>query len=81
MSAKPEGIRISVGDVGCKVMPASEVMMHMKLTGKECYFKVLNERMVQLIDPDNKCAPIGGPVTHGEAGIYNDSQGLYYYYQ
>jgi len=71
-------VRVNVGDVGEAVMPYSEVCMHMRVAGKKMGFKVLDNRMVQLMSlPDMKL--FSAPITLGEAGIYEDNEGMYYY--
>jgi hypothetical protein len=47
-------------------LPYSEVLMHLRLAGKERKVDVLPDG-VQLLDEDNE--PLSFPVTHGEAGI------------
>jgi hypothetical protein len=70
--------RVKVGDFGTTKMPHSEVCMSMRVAGKVMRFKVLSERLVQLYDPDNY-SKFGAPILPGEAGIFTDSDGMYYY--
>jgi hypothetical protein len=69
---------IRVGQFGTTKMPHSEVCMSMRVAGKVMRFKVLSERLVQLYDPDNY-SKFGAPILPGEAGIFTDSDGMYYY--
>ena len=85
MDAVNRIVRIKYGQRGRAVMPHSEVCMHMKVAGKVMDFVLLypdveNGRIlapaVQLLKDGH---PFSGPITHGEAGIYEDASGFYYY--
>ena len=80
------------GDTITLVMPYSEVCMHMRVAGKVMTVTVQDGgRMAQLWDtpprpashrPERPYRPgvkFSFPITTGEAGIYRDHAGLYYY--
>jgi hypothetical protein len=74
-------IRIKPGEKGRKVMPHSEVCMHMRIAGKVMDFELLDKEYpsVQLYtDIDNKHY-FSSPITYGEAGVHRDNAGFYYY--
>lgn len=60
-------------------MPYSEVCMHMRIAGKVMRGELLDRQypMVQLYDVDGR--KYSSPITTGEAGLYEDSEGYYYY--
>jgi len=60
-----------------KIMPYSEVMMHMKLAGKKCRinFQGMSVRVYPDIDSNSHIT-----VTPGEAGLYWDEQANKYYF-
>ena len=66
--------RLSVGTVVSLTLPWSEVCMHLKVAGKTRSVEVLATG-AQILNEDG--TPYSFPVTHGEAGIYSDAQGLY----
>lgn len=66
--------RIKTGDVVRLKMPWSEVCMHLKVAGQVRNVRVLDTG-AQILNDDG--TPYSFPVTHGEAGIYTDAQGLY----
>lgn len=70
--------RIKVGEFGTTLMPHSEVCMSMRVAGKVMRFKVVSDRAVQLYDADSY-REFSFPILPGEAGIYTDDQGMYYY--
>jgi hypothetical protein len=82
--ARGEAARIRVqrrckeGDRLTLELPWSEVCHHMRVAGKFMQ-AVLKDYSVQLYNPDG--SPFSGPITHGEAGIYDDRERGYYYYQ
>lgn len=77
--------RIKVGEWGQAVMPCSEVCMHMHIADRVMDFQVISERAVQLYIPAYAAQNHGdrrmfsSPILTGEAGIYHDSEGMYYY--
>jgi hypothetical protein len=71
-------IRIAVGERGQHEMPYSEAAMHLRVAGKVMGFQIVSPNMAQLFElPAWK--PYSFPVTTGEAGIFSDASGLYYY--
>lgn len=60
-------------------MPASEACMHMRISGKCMMFEIVGDQypMVQLLRADGSMFSF--PITTGEAGIYRDNRGMYYY--
>jgi len=58
-------------------MPASEVCLHMRVTDRVMDFELLSQRSVQLYNDDG--THFSSSITTGEAGIYEDSDGFYYY--
>jgi len=57
----------------------SECACHIRAAGKVFAFRLTEGRypMVQLLRPDG--GPYSAPITTGEAGVYNDTDGFYYY--
>src|SRR5271166_1570061 len=82
-------IRIYNGQSGRKIMPHSEVCMHLHISDTPMYFRFeirgyLNNgidgiAMVQLFDPNNPTQHFSSPILASEAGIYRDDNGFYYY--
>lgn len=72
-----EQIRVKVGDIGEAVMPYSEVCMHMKVAGRKMLFQIVSERAVQLFS--SPMQPFSFPILLGEAGVFEDEKGMYYY--
>ena len=72
-------IRIHPGERGRKLMPHSEVCCHMRVAGKEMNFELLDKEYpsVQLFRDNGDY--FSGPITYGEAGIFRDDNGFYYY--
>lgn len=69
--------RIKPGESGLAKMPYSEVCMSMRVAGHYMSFHFLkNGRSVQLYKDGS---PYSGTITIGEAGIYSDDEGYYYY--
>lgn len=58
-------------------MPYSEVCMHMQISGKVMRFEVVSQHMVQLYRDDG--TPFSSPITTGEAGLFSQGDGWYYY--
>jgi hypothetical protein len=75
-------VDIKPGERGYAVMPHSEVCMHFRVAGKPMAFGLLGDLwrtpgMVQLYHDDGR--PFSAPITSGEAGVYEDEAGYYYY--
>lgn len=66
--------RVAVGDTARVRLPFSEVCMALRVAGQARHVTVL-ARGAQILDPDG--SPYSFPVTHGEAGIRTDADGLY----
>lgn len=66
--------RVKPGDVVRLELPWSEVCMYMRVAGQERDVRVL-EGGAQILNEDG--TRFSFPVTHGEAGIYTDADGLY----
>ena len=66
--------RLKPGDVVTLTLPWSEVCMYMNIAGKVRGVRVL-ETGAQILNDDGTAFSF--PVTHGEAGIYQDAGGLY----
>lgn len=75
----PSGaVEIEPGQWGLAIMPYSEVCVHMQVAGKPMLFILRADgMMVQLFSPSGQV--FSGPITPGEAGIYQDGQRRYYY--
>jgi hypothetical protein len=73
---------VNIGDFGVKIMPYSEVCMHMRIAGKVMMFQVLSRNSVQIYDLDGKIFSF--PIGYGEAGFYsapaNNPEYEFYYY-
>lgn len=67
-------MRVKPGDVVRLELPWSEVCMHLKVAGQVRDVRVLHTS-AQILNEDG--TPYSFPVTHGEAGIYTDAEGLY----
>lgn len=74
-----EAIRLQPGGEGVKRMPASEVCLHMRAFGRTMAFRLTDTDypMVQLYEEGGR--PFSFPILPGEAGIYRDGEGFYYY--
>jgi hypothetical protein len=73
-----ERTRIQPGQFGEKFMPFSEVCMSMRVAGTRMRFQLLEPgRMAQLYRLDG--SEFSFPITAGEAGVFSDSEGHYYY--
>lgn len=66
--------RVKPGDVVNIRLPYSEVCMHLKVAGRLRPVEVLPDG-AQIMNWDG--TNFSFPVNHGEAGIFNDGQGLY----
>lgn len=73
-----EKVYITPGEFGEATMPHSEVCMHMRVAGKRLKFflKEGEYPSVQLFNGDH---PFSSPILTGEAGLYRDEGGFYYY--
>lgn len=77
--------RIKIGQRGRKRLPASEVCLHMRVYDKYMDFEIVGDKYpgVQLFVTDDKTPrftqPFSGSITLGEAGIFTDREGYYYY--
>jgi hypothetical protein len=60
-------------------MPHSEVCVHMRIAGKLFYFEWYGGRAVQLFGAASGDCPFSAPILPGEAGIFQDKGGFYYY--
>ena len=77
-----QAIEIEPGECGSKVMPHSEVCMHISVAGHEMEF-VLQDNggkwpSVQLYKDGH---PYSSSITPGEAGIFSRTDGTWYYYK
>lgn len=76
--------RIKPGEEGVARMPFSEVCCHMGIAGKIMRFRLVPTRyyraMVQLLCPETG-NDWGGMVLKGEAGVYENPDGSFYYYK
>lgn len=70
MSNAQKARLINVGQRGVKLMPASEVCLHMKITDKPMIFELVSNRAVQLYNMDG--TPFSFPILTGEAGIFTN---------
>lgn len=76
--SEPVRFYIRPGDFVEKIMPYSEVCMHMKIAGKRMRVQLLpNGRSVQLYSSNGK--PSSFPITTGEAGIFEENGNFYCY--
>jgi len=66
--------RVKSGDVVSIRLPWSEVCMHLKVAGEVRKVHVFNHG-AQILNDDG--TRYSFPVTLGEAGIYQDAEGLY----
>jgi hypothetical protein len=67
-------VQLKTGDVVRLRMPWSEVCMHLRIADQVRDVRVLDNG-AQILNDDG--TPYSFPVTHGEAGIYSDADGLY----
>lgn len=62
------------------VMPYSEVCMHMQIAGKEMIGRLHETgRSVQLFTSEPVPQMFSAPILPGEAGLYQDAHGFYFY--
>ena len=66
--------RLSPGTIVSVTLPWSEVCMHLKVAGQTRPVEVLPDG-AQILNEDG--TKLSFPVTHGEAGIFQDAKGLY----
>lgn len=75
--------RIKVGDKIYKEMGYSEVCVHMRVAGKVMKAEIVSSRAVQLhtFNDEDELAeqPFSFPILLGEAGFYEDVEGIYYH--
>lgn len=71
---------LRIGSQAVVTMPYSEVCMHMRVAGKRMVVLLKNERQAQLF-PIASTHPFSAPILPGEAGLYRDAGGFYYYNQ
>jgi hypothetical protein len=75
----PESVEIKPGESGRKVMPFSEVCMHIGVAGHEMDF-VLNEKVWPSVQLMKDGQPYSSTITTGEAGVFSRHDGTWYYY-
>lgn len=66
--------RIKSGDVVRVKLPWSEACMYMRVADQVRNVRVF-DNAASILNEDG--TPFSFPITHGEAGIYSDAQGLY----
>lgn len=66
--------RVMPGDVVRLRMPWSEVCLHMRIA-EQMRDVLVKEHGAQILNDDG--TKFSFPITHGEAGIYSDADGLY----
>lgn len=75
----PKRVVLRPGDTVEKVLPYSEVCMHLRVAGKRLKVRLgLNGRTAQIYDADGK--PYSFPVLAGEAGLHDNYDGTFYCY-
>lgn len=74
MFKQPVITRLTIGEVYRLTMPWSEVCIHLRVQGKTLPVRVQTNG-AQLLNDDGTA--LSFPITHGEAGIYGDTEGLY----
>lgn len=72
-------ITVKVGQEAEITVPFSEVAMHMGIAGQRMIAQVLNQNNVQLLVPGTR-KPFSMPILPGEAGLFRDSDGSFYFY-
>lgn len=79
-TSKVTRVEIQAGEIAELVMPASEVCLHMGITGRRMFGLVSDSgRSVQLIDAVT-LELFSIPILTSEAGIYTRSDGTMYTY-
>jgi hypothetical protein len=68
--------RVQPGDIVSITLPWSEVCMHLRVAGQVWDVQVLRDG-AQLVGRAPERMQYSFPITHGEAGIYTDADGLY----
>jgi hypothetical protein len=68
--------RLKSGDIVTLTLPYSEVCMHLRVAGQVWDVQVLPDG-AQNVGRAPERMHYSFPVTHGEAGIYSDAEGLY----
>lgn len=67
--------RVKPGKLYSGEMPSSEVCMCMRVAGKVLQFELLQDTVQLYLDG----RPFSTPILTGEAGLYSDDKGYYYY--
>lgn len=72
--------QIKPGEYGYGRMPYSEACIHLRVAGKAMSFRLTTGSYpsVQLYDDGREYS---FPITRGEAGVFDDGQGGFYYYK
>lgn len=75
----PTRINVAPGETVEITLPYSEVCMHMQVSGKRMAVRLENGTtcMAQLLNDDGSNFSMA--VTPGEAGLYHDAAGYYFY--
>jgi hypothetical protein len=73
----PQKVYVAVGERVLKRMPWSEVCMHMNIADKMMVVEPQANGMAKLMDSFGN--PFSAPITCGEAGLYFDENGFYFY--
>ena len=79
----PQRVAVRPGDVVRLEMPASEVCLHMGISGQVWFARLSGTgRGVELFRTEAEAddRPFGIPVTPGEAGVFRDGHGGFYAY-
>ena len=79
----PQRVAVRPGDVVALEMPASEVCLHMGISGQVWFARLSDTGREVRLYPTEAEAIKGGaglPVTPGEAGVFRDGQGGFYAY-
>lgn len=67
--------RVNPGTMYSKIMPHSEVCMHIRVAGRRMVFTLTDRGSVQLW---KRGRHYSSPILPGEAGVYQDEEGWYY---
>lgn len=73
----PRKVYVPVGERVLKEMPYSEVCMFMKISGTNMVVEPQANGMAKVLNSFGQ--PYCPPITCGEAGLYSDENGFYYY--
>jgi hypothetical protein len=77
MLTKVQTVYCDVGHKGRKLMPWSEVCLHMNVQDTQMEFEVLSNGMVQLYKNGQV---FSAPILSGEAGLYHNSDNEHRFY-